>query len=372
MDTIFWNGLTPKKFLHEYWQKKPLLIRDAFPGFKSFITPGNLIKLAHRDDVQSRLVTERNGKWDTLHGPVFPEDIPASSAVKWTLLVQGINHFQTRAESLLGAFDFVPHARLDDLMISYGSSGSSVGPHFDSYDVFLLQGRGHKHWHVSHQKDMSLIPDAPLRILQHFKPSQDWILGPGDMLYLPPKYAHHGIALNDCLTYSIGFRAPSAQELAGQFLNFLQDELEIKGMYEDPDLALQKHPAEISHSMVKQVADMLNGISWTPKDIERFLGQYLSEPKPHIFFDPPQRPLSENKFVHQATQKSIRLNLKSLMLFKKRTIFLNGEPYAVSLQTLEELKPLADKRTLVLSHVPNDEAIALLYEWYRAGYIELH
>jgi 50S ribosomal protein L16 3-hydroxylase len=371
MDTILWNGLTPRRFLREYWQKKPLLIRDAFLGFKSFVTPDKLMKLASRDDVQSRLVMEHKGKWNTLHGPIFPEDIPSSGNWKWSLLVQGVNHFLPKAELLLGAFDFVPHARLDDLMISHGLAGSSVGPHFDSYDVFLLQGKGHKHWHVSKQKDMSLVPDAPLRILQNFKPSQDWILGPGDMLYLPPKYAHHGIALNDCLTYSIGFRAPSAQELASQFLNFLQDELQMKGMYEDPDLALQKHPAEIGPAMVKQVVAMLNGISWNKNDVERFLGLYLSEPKPHIFFDPPHRPSNEKKFIRDVMQKGLRLNLKTLMLFKSRSFFLNGESYDVSQQALEELRPLADKRSVAFTHIPSDETAGLLYQWYRAGYVEL-
>jgi 50S ribosomal protein L16 3-hydroxylase len=145
----------------------------------------------------------------------------------------------------------------------------------------------------------------------------------------------------------------------------------MKGMYEDPGLPLQQHPAEISGAMVKQVAGILDGITWNRKDVERFLGQYLSEPKPHIYFDPPQRPLSEKKFVHQATQKGVRLHLKSLMLFKGRTLFLNGEAYEVTLQTLEEIKPLADKRKQSFTHEPSIEASALLYEWYRAGHIEL-
>lgn len=370
MKKTFLGGISPQQFLRDYWQKKPLLIRDAFPGFKDLLGVEDMIALASNDDAQARLVTEQHGAWRLQHGPFVQHDFRKLKRVNWTLLVQGVNHFLPQAEKLLLDFNFIPHARFDDLMVSYAPRGGGVGPHFDSYDVFLLQGKGHKHWQISAQRDMSLIPDAPLRILQKFIPEQEWILGPGDMLYLPPRYAHYGIALNDCLTYSIGFRAPSAQELATQFLVYLQDRIQLEGIYQDPDLALQKHPAQISAAMLDKITCMLTQIHWSQHDIEQFTGAYLTEPKPHIFFDPPQRPLSQAAFLKRADRRGVRLALKSQMLFHKRTLFINGEAINIAGSNLKHLTQLADQRTLPSAAGLDEAARALLYQWYVSGYLE--
>ena len=195
MRTKLLGGISPRNFLRDYWQKKPLLVRGALPGFQGLLTCNDLIDLACRDDAQSRLITQKNGKWQLRHGPFTPRSFFASADKKqWTLLVQDVNHFLPAARELLLKFNFIPHSRLDDLMVSYAPDGGGVGPHFDSYDVFLLQGMGRRYWQISAQRDKSLVVDAPIKILREFRPEQEWVLEPGDMLYLPPGYAHNGVA----------------------------------------------------------------------------------------------------------------------------------------------------------------------------------
>jgi len=365
------NGLTAQQFLSEYWQKKPLLIRGALPDFKDFVSLESLQALAQRDDVLSRLIAERAGEWSVKQGPLKAGDFRGLKRAHWSFLVQGIDQLVPAGKALLSHFDFIPHARLDDLMVSFAPKDGGVGPHFDSYDVFLLQGQGHKRWQVSQQPDHELIPDAPLRILQRFKMEQEWILGPGDMLYLPPRYAHYGIALNDCLTYSIGFRAASHQELLSQFLIYLQDRVTAEGMYQDADLKPQAHPAEISAAMIDKVAAAIKQLTWSKDDVAQFLGSYLSEPKPHIFFDAPERPLSYAKFYQAVEKRGLHLSLKSQMLFAGEQMFMNGEQVTVQGAARKVLIHLADQRVLPGLLALPEAAGALLYDWYQAGYVLL-
>src|SRR3990167_5380334 len=216
------GDITPRQFLTEYWQKKPLLIRAAYPDFTGLLSADELAGLACEEDVQARLVINRQGKWQVENGPFDEARFAKLPKRDWTLLVQGVNHHLPEAATLLQRFDFIPHARLDDLMVSYAPDGGGVGPHFDSYDVFLLQGQGKRLWRIRSEEDLTLVDGAPLRILKNFKTEQEYLLEAGDMLYLPPHVAHWGIAVGDCITYSIGFRAPSAQELATQFLTYMQ------------------------------------------------------------------------------------------------------------------------------------------------------
>jgi 50S ribosomal protein L16 3-hydroxylase len=363
------GGLSVNDFLRDYWQKKPLLIRQAIPRFNGLVDQQQLIALACTAEVQARLVTQRQGKFVLKQAPFEPEDLDKLGKTKWTVLVQGVNHYLPEAAALLKHFSFIPHARLDDLMVSYAPKGGGVGPHFDSYDVFLLQGAGHRRWQISAQADRSLIPGAPLRILRDFRVEQEWVLEPGDMLYLPPHYAHNGIAEDDCMTYSIGFRTPSYQELAEQFLVYLQDRIEVDGMYADPDLKTQKHPSEISAAMLKQAEQAIKRVRWDREDIANFLGCYLSEPKPHIFFDAPERPLSQTKF-RQAIQKSgVRLDLKSQLLCHAGWIFMNGEENQVNEQDYRLLRELADRRESPAIKDCPAESVELLYQWYLNGYI---
>ncbi|PTR16651.1 50S ribosomal protein L16 3-hydroxylase [Nitrosospira sp. Nsp2] len=371
MKTKLLGGISPTHFLRNYWQKKPLLIRGAIPGFEGLLTRDELIKLSCEGEAESRLVMQRNGKWHVGTGPFTAHAFSRLSNKNWTLLVQDVNHFLPSARELLLKFKFIPYARLDDLMVSYAPEGGGVGPHFDSYDVFLLQGMGRRLWQISAQRDKRLVADAPLKILHDFRPEQEWELEPGDMLYLPPGYAHNGVAKDACMTYSIGFRAPDNQELATQFLVYLQDNTVIDGIYSDPHLHLQPHPARISRQMLRQIGTALNKIKWSEDDVERFTGMYLTEPKPHVFFTPPPHPMSRREFDFRVRKDSLKLNLKSRMLCSGTNIFLNGDIYAARTIAHKLSEQLADLFILQDVEEFDDETLALLYEWYTYGYVEL-
>ncbi len=360
-------------FLKEYWHKKPLLIRGAIPNFEGFLTPNELAGMACEEDVQSRLVSYQKKQWKLEQGP-FPEKRFAKLPERdWTLLVQSVNHHMQEGNDLLQQFNFIPHARLDDLMVSYAPDGGGVGPHFDSYDVFLLQGCGQRLWRISEQKDLSLVAGAPLRILQNFHSEQEWTLSAGDMLYLPPHVAHWGIAIGDCMTYSIGFRAPSAEELSGEFLNYLQMRRELSGRYSDPDLTVQSHPAEISAGMIKKVDSILDGLKWNEEDVASFLGQYLSEPKSHVVFEhPPSMPLKT--FSKRIALDGIKLSYKSQLLKALDSFYLNGEVLEVDPNSVDLMMKLADDRQLTSDELSeavkiHENLVAQLYDWYLAGWL---
>ncbi len=365
------GGLTASAFLRDYWQKKPLLIRQAFPQFNGLLNPQQLLALACTEDAQARLVTQQRGQWQLQQGPFEPAAFKKLVKKQWTVLVQGVNHILPEAAALLQHFSFIPHARLDDLMVSYAPRGGGVGPHFDSYDVFLLQGLGHRRWQISAQQDRTLIEGAPLKILRHFEVEQEWVLAPGDMLYLPPHYAHNGIAEDDCMTYSIGFRAPAYQELAEQFLVYLQDRVCLDGMVADPNLKPQLHPSEIGVDMLRQVENIIQQVQWGKRDIADFLGCYLSEPKPHIFFVPPAKPLSRARFEQAVQTRGVVLDLKTQMLCHGSSVFINGTAHAVDKDAYRTLRTLADMRELDASSGLPQETLALLYQWYLVGYIGL-
>ena len=230
------GGLSAREFLARHWQRKPLVVRGAIPALADPVDLRALLALARRDDVESRLVVRAGRRWQLAHGPLARAETASLPARDWTLLVQGLNHVVPAAERLLARFAFVPWARLDDVMVSYAAAGGGVGPHVDSYDVFLLQGRGRRRWRISRQRDLAVVPRAPLKVLRGFKAEEEWVLEPGDMLYLPPGIVHDGVALEPCMTYSIGFRAPAADELGREFLGWLQERLALRGRYRDPDL----------------------------------------------------------------------------------------------------------------------------------------
>jgi len=381
------GGITATEFLTHYWHKKPLLIKNAIPNFKGLLSPEELAGLACEEDVQSRIVEEIKGKWHATHGP-FDEDDFANLPEKpdpkhrWTLLVQSVNHHLPEGAELLGQFNFIPHARLDDLMVSYAPDGGGVGPHFDSYDVFLLQGQGKRLWRISEQTDLSLVEGAPLRILKNFDTAQEWLVEAGDLLYLPPHLAHWGIAVSDgdtdCMTYSIGFRAPKVQELATEFLGFMQDTLNkegnaLPGIYQDADLTLQAHPAEISSSMISKVTNILKTIQWSEQEVAAFLGTYLSEPKADVIFNPNKK-MSLPKFNENLMRYGISLDLKSQMLFTDHCFYLNGESMSVSAKWTPLLKTLADYRKIAVEDIAQfgeieSSLIAQLHDWYIAGYL---
>ena len=365
------GGLTADRFLRKHWQKKPLLIRGAIPDVQAPLTPEALFRLAARDDVESRLITNFRRQWKMAHGP--HPTLPPTTQKNWTLLVQGVNLHDDQADQLLHQFRFIPDSRLDDLMISYATDGGGVGAHVDSYDVFLLQVHGQRRWRISAQQDLSLREGLPLKILRHFTPEQEFILNPGDMLYLPPQYAHEGVAVGECMTCSIGFRAPAWQELGEAFLAFMADSIELPGRYRDPALQPTRQPAAISDAMMEAVTRALQKLDHTASDREIFLGEYLSEPKASVSFDPPARPVTFLQFQKSIVRDGIRLHRKSRMLHRGAHIFINGESYAPNTSDRKTLKQLADQRQLAPVAIAKTSADLLesLYQWYRDGWLEL-
>ena len=216
-------GVDFERFMRRHWQRRPLLLRGAIGRFEDPLSPGQVLTLAGSDAVSSRLVQRIGKRWTLEHGPFPSSRFKQLPRRDWTVLVQDTNHFAPRAARLLELFDFIPHARIDDVMVSYAVPGGGVGPHVDSYDVFLLQGHGTRRWQISRQVDHSFVPGLPLKVLARFEPDEEWVLEAGDMLYLPPGVAHHGVAMSECLTWSIGFRAPTDAELVEGFLDFLRD-----------------------------------------------------------------------------------------------------------------------------------------------------
>lgn len=365
------GDISPAVFFKDFWQKKPLLIRQAIPNFKPLLSREALFELATKDDVESRLITCFKEHWDMKSGPF--EKLPAIGKKAWTLLLQGVNLHDDNVDALLRQFRFIPDTRLDDLMISYATDGGGVGPHFDSYDVFLLQAHGQRRWRIGAQQDLQLKTGMPLKILQNFNPQQEFVLDPGDMLYLPPQYAHDGVAIGECMTYSIGFRAPSYQELGEAFLQFMADSIDLPGCYADPDLQASKHPAEIGSDMLLQISAELNKVRFTEDDIAIFLGERLSEPKHNVFFESPTTTLTPAKFAQATHKRGLVLSRKSLMLYHGKHVFINGESFMIARADKAALTALANERRLdgALVASASEDVMEAFYTWYQDGWLTL-
>jgi len=365
------GGLDAQSFLAQHWQKRERLVRSAIAGFRGVLDRAELFALAARDDVESRLVAREAGRWRVEHGPFRARDLARMPRVDWTLLVQGVNLHNRAADALLRRFAFIPYARLDDVMVSYATPGGGVGAHFDSYDVFLLQGEGRRRWRIARTRDLALVPDLPLKILARFRPTRELVLEPGDMLYLPPSVAHEGVALDACMTYSIGFRAPSAQSLATAFLDWLRDAVDMRGIYADPALRATREPARIDDALRNQCGAMLARITWGERDVARFLGVHLSEPKPHVVFEPPKRPLARSAFERRAAARGVRLDARTQFLYDAATMYVNGTAAQWPRGARRALTALANERALPGAAVRGDSLIDALHAWYRDGFVEI-
>jgi|TARA_B110000977_G_scaffold193010_1_gene267366 50S ribosomal protein L16 3-hydroxylase len=284
MAEFFNTGLTEQQFLDEYWQKKPLLIRQAFPDFQSPISADDLIELAAEEEIESRLIVEneKSGDWSLRSEGLSNQDFKDLPASHWTVLVQDLDKHLPEMQSVIDPFRFLPDWRHDDLMASYAAKFGSVGAHTDSYDVFLLQAMGSRRWQLSDQPlfQPELIAGLDLKILKAFAPDQSWDLVAGDMLYVPPHFAHHGVALNDCITFSIGFRAPSKVDVLDALTNSLLDAELGRDRYSDPDLIVAEHTHEISQQAVTEVKKLLhNAIDEADPVIASALGRLLTDTK---------------------------------------------------------------------------------------------
>jgi len=383
------GGHSPAQFMRRYWQRRPLLIPQAIPGFRPPLTIAAIKQLARRDDVESRLIWREGEAWHMEHGPFAR--LPKASEPGWTLLVQGVDIHSDAASTLMQQFRFIPDARLDDIMISVASDGGGVGPHFDSYDVFLLQAAGRRRWRYGRQQDLSLQPGLPLKILERFTPEYDAVLEPGDMLYLPPQAAHDGVAEGaDCMTISIGFRAPSQAMLARGLLEAAADQAmaraglagggpygepalpgpRLDALYRDPGQPAVATPAALPDGLVQATLDTLARMRFDDALAARFLGCWLTEPNNLSVFDPPAD-LDIDLATDWPQAGSLALDRRSRMLYRGRQLFINGEtapvPAVAALRALADARQLdcADPRCRRLDAA----ARACLADWLDAGWL---
>ena len=357
------GGLSPAQFMRRHWQKKPLLIRQAIPGFQPILSRSALFDLAGQEAVESRLIVRKPQGWALKSGPFKRSALPPLKQSGWTLLVQGVDQHVDAVHELLKRFRFVPDARLDDLMISWASEGGGVGPHFDSYDVFLLQASGQRRWRIGRQKDLTLQPGMPLKILQNFEPEEEHVLEAGDMLYLPPRWAHDGDALgDDCMTYSIGFRAPQRGGLAGELLQRMADELDDETLYRDPTQPATAHPGAMPEGLEAFAVDALQRLLAERQSLACALGEVMTEPKPRVFFDEAQ-----GDWVAGA----VRLDRRTRMMYDPRHVFINGESFRAGGADARLMQRLADERSLDARQVQraSEGAKALLQDWFEAGWL---
>ena len=364
------GGISPIAFMTRYWQRRAHLVRDAVPDFNDLVTLPELRRIAGRDDVEARVVVREGTRWHLEHGPFSPRFWRTLPASRWTLLVQGLNHTVPAADALLQRFAFIPYARLDDVMVSYAAPGGGVGPHVDSYDVFLLQGHGLRQWRISTQRDQELDPRAPLKILRDFRPRHTWTLATGDMLYLPPHVAHDGVALEACTTYSIGFRAPRYADLIAEL--FAEPALARVGdaLYRDPGQRPTRHPAAIPPAITAGLADAIRRLRFSRRTLDDLVGGTLSTPKANIVFDRPAPAMPKHRVHARMRSRGVRLDVRSLMLYHAGTFYINGERLRPVASARATLRALADERALLgwrIDPTANDH----LYDWYRAGWLHL-
>lgn len=372
-DRCLLGGLSPAAFLAKHWQKKPLLIRGAVDERPPLPERAGLAALAARDDVESRLVAIVDGRWSMTTGPIAR--LPRAKR-DWTLLVQGVNLHDRAADALMRRFDFVSTMRLDDLMISYAVDGGGVGAHLDSYDVFLLQIDGRRRWRWRDRRSISareraLIDDVPLKLLKHFEPTDEAVLEPGDMLYLPPSCAHEGVAIGPCTTASIGFRAPSWNTLTQEFLFAMAEREWPDGLYGDAHRKATRTPAALDASMLREIGRKLARVRFSTRDIEGFVGRYFSEPKADVFFDPPDA-LTMTTFKRRA-RAGVALDPRATMLYRGDAGFIAGEPFTLPAGHRAAFRRLADRRRLgtedVADVLDDTVASALLHAWWQHGWL---
>jgi len=357
------GGLTAQEFMSQYWQKQPLLIRQAIPDYKPNLRPVDIRELVKREEVESRLIWQENDAWNMEKGPF--SKLPSARQPGWTVLAQSVDLHDDGMADLMRQFRFISDARLDDVMISVATKGGGVGPHFDSYDVFLLQGHGKRRWRISQQSDLELVPDLPCKILQRFEAEQEFVLEPGDMLYLPPHVAHDGAAeTHNCMTISVGFRAPSHGALAYGMLHAMSDQLmanlgnddglyarpvipgpNLEETFKDPGTPATSTPAELPDSLLDATVQATRRLPMGRRQAARFLGQWLTELPENAYFVPGEDVLPDHEPI-PAVGKFV-LDRCTRMMYRGKELYINGEVAPVKASS--RMRALADDRVLVCS-----------------------
>ena len=372
--TTLLGGISSRDFMAKHWQKQWRLMRGAMPEFEELIDSKALFALACSDEVESRLILRDDKAWILENGPFTKKRLSALPARNWTLLVQGLNLHVPAADALLRRFNFLPYARLDDVMISLAAPGGGVGPHFDSYDVFLLQGIGTRQWKISEQKDLELDRDAPLKILKKLKPSETFDVAAGDMLYLPPHIAHDGVATQTdgyCTTYSIGFRAPTHQEIADSFLDWIGATSELDGRLQDSDLPATSNPARVPKIYQREIFAAIEKLQMDRSAMKQFAGCFATDVKPQIVFDAPDEPMSRAAFGKAAANKGVTFVAATMCLYDDDFLFINGEAFVIKGDAVF-WRALADVRNASASTKQASETVDALHAWYCDGWLRLN
>ena len=368
------GDITVEQFLEEYWQKKPLLIRNAFPDFEPPVSADELAGLACEPMVESRLITQdKTGEsWELKQGPFEEADFASLPKSHWTLLVQAVDHWVPEANALLEQFRFIPSWRIDDLMISYATQGGGVGPHYDNYDVFLIQASGQRRWEIggTFNEASPRRSDTPVMILPEWTAEESYILNPGDMIYIPPCLGHNGIAeSDDCMTYSVGFRAPSHAEILRSFTDFVGEQLTGELRYADPDLKLQESPAEITEAAFDKVRDIFASYLKEPGLLEDWFGQFMTEHKyPDQEQDEPQEMLTTDQVRSYLDEGGLLMRTEGIRFAYRRkqvknyVLYVNGVSCEVGAHEGGFIKALCDHSAISGDDITSQETLEIVTE----------
>ena len=374
------GGLSAAEFLAQYWQKRPLLVRGAMPGYRCPLSPEELAGLACEEGIESRLIRQahENRPWQVQHGPFEETDFLQLPASHWTVLVQEINKHVPEFALLQEQFNFLPNWRLDDVMVSYAPDQGGVGPHADNYDVFLIQGAGQRRWQLSYQDagPDQLIADLPLRVLADFRPEEEYLLQAGDMLYLPPGVVHDGVALGHSITISVGFRAPNRVELLAAYLADVLAQMDSEAFYSDPDRQPQNNPGLIDAHSLETIRRMIRAIPQDDADIDRWFGSFITDVRPGHFLPEPETALDEQAFVHHLREygelwRSEYARFAYTEGDGQTQLYVAGEVYPLSGELMQAAPLLCGQRVYPASEIEQalswDGMMALLLSLYRLG-----
>jgi len=377
------GNISQETFMEEYWQKKPVLIRQAFPDFKSPITPDELAGLACEEEVNSRIVMEKDGEhpWFPMFGPMSDEIYASMPETHWTLVVNDLEKYLPELSWIIDRFRFIPEWRLDDLMISYAADQGSVGPHIDLYDVFILQGMGKRRWQINSQyvTEENQIKETPLRIQKEFQAEEEWIIEPGDMLYLPPGVSHHGVSLGESLSYSIGFRATSHADLVNEFIGHITQNLSQQLTYQDPDQRIQEHSNEIKQDALERVTEIFKQyLKPDHPELQRWFGCYMSDTKTSVATEPEDEVNSIEELKELTNTGTLNRHPASRFAFAQNPdntlLFIDGEDYEVNPGFA---KALCKQRQIDLDElvaIADKDELQLIVDLYNGGkiYLEGH
>lgn len=368
------GDLSPQRFLADYWQQQPLVVRQAFPGFQTPVSADELAGLACEAEVNSRIVIEKGGSqpWQTLYGPMDEEVFRQLPATHWTLLVNDVEKHLPQLAWIPDCFRFIPEWCIDDLMISYAPEGGSVGPHLDRYDVFILQGQGHRHWQIhSHEVDPdNRVAGTDMDIQKDFRAEQDWLLAPGDLIYIPPGVSHYGVATDDCMSFSIGFRAPSHADMLQDFAGFISQGKPAAINFSDPSPVVQSHANEITAQTLDAVRELLARYLQTDQPgLSRWFGRFISEVKTD-FVPVAEQPV-DNFAMLAAADRQLQRHPASHFAFCRQgdraALFVDGDDYDVSIRFAEQLCAQRQLDVLQLAESISADEQQLLLQWYNAG-----